>query len=129
MVDTEIYGCDYSSKGYVTSNGDIGCVRDLENVAQQVHNRLRTRLGTYPAIDDGYGSEVHLILGEKNNTQLLRELEVYIQNCMVEEPRVQEVLDLQILKKDKDTVLIELLLQLVDGSEMELTEELEGMIV
>ena len=126
MVDTEIYGCDYSSKGQVTSEGDIGTVIDLENVAQQVHNRLKTRLGTYPTIDTDYGSEIHLILGEKNNK--LHELEVYIQNCMFEEPRVQEVLDLQIIKTDKDSIKIELVLQLVDGSEMELTEEI-GMIV
>ena len=124
MVDTEIYGCDYSSKGQVTSEGDIGTVRDLENVAQQVHNRLRTRLGTYPTIDTEYGSEVHRVLGEKNSVQLLQELEVYIQNCMLEETRVQEVLGLEVKKTATDIIKVELLLQLVDGSELELTEEI-----
>ena len=127
MVDTEIYGCDYSSSGFITSEGDVGCVTGLDNVAQQVHNRLMTRLGTYPTIDDEYGSEVYLIMGEKNNSQLMNELDVYIRNCMLEEPRVYEVIDLEITKTANDTIRFDLLLRLVDGSEMGLTEEINTL--
>lgn len=127
MVDTEIYGCDYSSTGFITSEGDVGCVTGLDNVAQQVHNRLMTRLGTYPTIDTDYGSEVYLVLGEKSNSQLLNELDVYIRNCMLEEPRVYEVIDLEITKTANDTIRFDLLLRLVDGSEMGLTEEINTL--
>lgn len=127
MVDTEIYGCDYSSTGFITSEGDVGCVTGLDNVAQQVHNRLMTRLGTYPTIDTDYGSEVYLVLGEKSNSQLMNELDVYIRNCMLEEPRVYEVIDLEITKTANDTIRFDLLLRLVDGSEMGLSEEINTL--
>lgn len=123
MVDTEIYGCDYSSTGFVTSEGDVGCVNGLDNVQQQIHNRLMTRLGTYPSIDDEYGSEIYLVLGEKTNSQLM-ELDVYIRNCMLEEPRVYEVIDLEIEKISYDHVKFDLLLRLVDGSETGLSEDI-----
>ena len=67
MTDTEIYGTDYSSDGFITSNGDIGLVTELANAEQAIRNRLLTRLGTYPTIDDEYGSNVHQALGEKIN--------------------------------------------------------------
>lgn len=127
MVDTEIYGCDYSSTGFITSEGDVGCVTGLDNVAQQVHNRLMTRLGTYPTIDNEYGSEVYLIMGEKSNSQLMNELDVYIRNCMLEEPRVYEVVDLEIEKTANDIIRFDLLVRLVDGSEMGLTEEINTL--
>lgn len=127
MVDTEIYGCDYSSTGFITSEGDVGCVTGLDNVAQQVHNRLMTRLGTYPTIDTDYGSEVYLVLGEKSNSQLMNELDVYIRNCMLEEPRVYEVIDLEITKTANDTIRFDLLIRLVDGSELGLTEEINTL--
>lgn len=123
MVDTEIYGCDYSSTGFVTSEGDAGCVTGLDNVQQQIHNRLMTRLGTYPSIDDEYGSEIYLVLGEKTDSQLM-ELDVYIRNCMLEEPRVYEVIDLEIEKISYDHVKFDLLLRLVDGSETGLSEDI-----
>lgn len=125
MVDTEIYGSDYSSLGFVTSDGDIGTVSDLSNAQQAIHNRLLTRLGTYPQIDTEYGSEIHKILGEHLNEAKLNELEVYVRNCMLEEPRVQKILDLTIIKTNYEELNIEILVQLVDGTELELSEELE----
>lgn len=124
MTDTEIYGCDYSSTGFVTSNGDMGCVSELDNAEQAIKNRLLTRLGTYPSIDSEYGSEIHLVQGEKLNEKQINELEIYIQNCMLEEPRVYEVTDLNIVKTDHDALRIDLLLLLVDGSELGFTEEI-----
>ena len=98
MTDTEIYGCDYSSTG--------------------------SRLGTYPNIDSEYGSEIHLVQGEKRNDKHINELEIYIQNCMLEEPRVYEVTDLNITEVEHDALRIDLLLLLVDGSELGFTEEI-----
>lgn len=124
MTDTEIYGCDYSSTGFITSNGDMGCVSELDNAKQAIKNRLLTRLGTYPSIDSEYGSEIHLVQGEKRNEKHINELEIYIQNCMLEEPRVYEVTDLNITEVEHDALRIDLLLLLVDGSELGFTEEI-----
>lgn len=127
MVDTEIYGTDYDSQGLLTSSGDIGLVTELNNAEQAIHNRLMTRLGTYPTIDTEYGSEVHQILGEKTTPELINELSVYIQNCMLEEPRVYSIITNEISKVDHDTLMINLILQLVDGSEIGFTEEINTL--
>ena len=127
MTDTEIYGTDYSSAGFITSDGDIGLVTELDNAEQAIRNRLLTRLGTYPTIDDEYGSEVHLALGEKRNSALISELRVYIENCMLEEPRVYGILDLDITLAEHDTLILQLQLQLVDGSEVGFEETINTL--
>ena len=127
MTDTEIYGTDYSSDGFITSNGDIGLVTELLNAEQAIRNRLLTRLGTYPNIDTEYGSNVHQALGEKINSSLIRELEVYIENCMLEEPRVYRILTLDITPENHDSIKLQLQLQLVDGSEIGFEERINTL--
>ena len=127
MTDTEIYGTDYSSDGFITSNGDIGLVTELENAEQAIRNRLLTRLGTYPTIDDEYGSNVHQALGEKINSSLISELRVYIENCMLEEPRVYRILTLDITPENHDNIKLQLQLQLVDGSEIGFEERINTL--
>ena len=127
MTDTEIYGTDYASTGFVTSDGDIGLVAELDNAVQAIRNRLLTRLGTYPNIDTEYGSEIHNILGEKLNNETISELEVYIQDCMLEEPRVYEITSLDITVIDKDNLRLQLQLQLVDGSDVGFEETINTL--
>ena len=127
MTDTEIYGADYSSEGFITSDGDIGLVSELDNAEQAIRNRLLTRLGTYPTIDSDYGSELHNVLGEKINSQTLSELRVYIENCMLEEPRVYGILNLDIKQEGHDSIHLQLQLQLVDGSEIGFEETINTL--
>ena len=118
MTDTEIYGVDYDSTGALSSTGDIGLVSELGNAEQAIRNRLLTRLETYPSIDTDYGSEVYRVLGERITTDLISELRVYINNCLLEEPRVYEVIDLDITQVGHDGLRVDLQVQLVDGSEL-----------
>lgn len=118
MTDTEIYGVDYDSTGALSSTGDIGLVSELGNAEQAIRNRLLTRLETYPSIDTEYGSEVYRVLGERITTDLISELRVYINNCLLEEPRVYEVIDLDITTVGHDGLRVDLQVQLVDGSEL-----------
>ena len=127
MTDTEIYGTDYSSLGFISSDGDIGLVSELDNAEQAIRNRLLTRLGTYPTIDTSYGSEVPSLLGEKITKGLISELRVYIENCMLEEPRVYEILNLDIAQVGHDTLHLALQLQLVDGSEVGFEENINTL--
>ena len=126
MTDTEIYGTDYSSEGFITSDGDLGLVTELDNAEQAIRNRLLTRLGTYPNIDTDYGSNVHLALGEKITPSLISELRVNIENCMLEEPRVYGILNLDITPEEHDSLQIALQLQLVDGSEIGFEERINS---
>lgn len=127
MVNPEIFGIDYSSKGFIASNGDAGCVEDLDNAVQAIKNRIKTRLGTYPAIDDEYGSELHRIYGEKLTDEKLAELEIYLRNCLLNEPRVYGVVDLELQKDGIDTLVMNLTLRLVDGSEIGFEEEINTL--
>ena len=127
MVNPEIFGIDYSSKGFIASNGDAGCVEDLDNAVQAIKNRIKTRLGTYPAIDDEYGSELHRIYGEKLTDEKLAELEIYLRNCLLNEPRVYGVVDLELQKAGIDTLVMNLTLRLVDGSEIGFEEEINTL--
>lgn len=127
MTDTEIYGTDYSSDGFITSNGDIGLVTELANAEQAIRNRLLTRLGTYPNIDTEYGSNVHQALGEKSNSSLISELRVYVENCMLEEPRVYGIINLDITPENHDIIKLQLQLQLVDGSEIGFEERINTL--
>lgn len=127
MTDTEIYGTDYSSEGFIASDGDIGLVSELDNAKQAIRNRLLTRIGTYLNIDDDYGSELPLMLGEKITPDLISELEVSIENCMLEEPRVYEIIDLDITVVSHDSLVLSLLVQLVDGSELGFEENINTL--
>ena len=127
MTDTEIYGADYSSDGFITSNGDIGLVTELANAEQAIRNRLLTRLGTYPNIDTEYGSNVHQAVGEKRNPSLISELRVYVENCMLEEPRVYGIINLDITLAEHEVLVIALHLQLVDGSEIGFEERINTL--
>ena len=127
MTDTEIYGADYSSDGFITSNGDIGLVTELANAEQAIRNRLLTRLGTYPNIDTEYGSNVYQAVGEKINNSLISELRVYVENCMLEEPRVYGIINLDITPENHDSIKLQLQLQLVDGSEIGFEERINTL--
>lgn len=127
MTDTEIYGTDYDSRGLISSNGDIGLVSELDNAEQAIRNRLLTKLGTYPTIDTDYGSEVSSVLGEKHNEDLISQLSVYVENCMLDEPRVYGITDLSISIVDHETLHLRLQLQLVDGSELGFEETINTL--
>ena len=127
MVNPEIFGVDYSSTGFVASNGDAGLVEGLDNAEQAIRNRTKTRLGTYPTIDTDYGSEIYQIYGEKLSDEKLAELEIYLRNCLLNEPRVYEILDLELQKDGIDTLVMNLTLRLVDGSEIGFEEEINTL--
>ena len=127
MVNPEIFGIDYSSKGFIASNGDAGCVESLDNAVQAIKNRIKTRLGTYPTIDDEYGSEIYRIYGEKLTDEKLAEIEIYLRNCLLNEPRVYVIFDLELPKDGIDTLVMNLSLRLVDGSEIGFEEEINTL--
>ena len=83
MPNEEIYGVDYSSTGGVSSTGDILCVSGLDNARQAIRNELLTPMGSYPSVDDEYGSEIYKLHGEDLTDNQLQALTVYIQNALM----------------------------------------------
>ena len=124
MPNEEIYGVDYSSTGGVSSTGDILCVSGISNARQAIRNELLTPLGSYPSVDDEYGSEIYKIHGEDLTDVEFQTLTVYIQNALLKQERVNKIQDIEV-RLTKDGLKAYLHVLLVNGSEEELTLDLE----
>ena len=126
-VDDEIYGVDYSSKGGVTATGDMELVEGLDNAKQSIRNQILTERGTYPSVDDEYGSDIYEVLGEDFEESSIEALSVYIENVLLENPRVLEINNIiPLITVDKKiNVMIEV--ELVNGTEDTLNIEFGGI--
>ena len=116
-VDDSIFGVDYSSQGGVTATGDLNLVEGLANAKQSITNQILTKEGFYPSIDTEYGSGIHEVLGEDSEGFNTDALVVYIQNVLLDNPRVSEILRIEpYMAVDKKLhVIIEIVL--VNGAE------------
>ena len=115
-MDDSLFGCDYSSKGEVTSSGDIATVTGLENAKQNIHNQLLTQKGFYPSVDDEWGSEIFEVLGEDFENASIDALKIYIQNALYENPRVESINRIEPYKLVDGGLSIILEVLLVNGS-------------
>lgn len=116
-IDDEIYGVDYSSKGGVTASGDMELRSGFENAKQSILNQILTEKGTYPSIDSDYGSEIYEVLGEDYESATVEALQIYIQNALLENPRVKEISRIEPHQTVKGELNFILTITLVNGSE------------
>lgn len=126
MPNEEIYGVDYSSTGGVSSTGDILCVDGVDNARQAIRNALITPKGSYPSIDDEYGSEIYTLHGEDLTEAQLQALTVHIQNGLLKEERVKKIENIE-LKIEKTGLKAYLHVLLVNDSEEELILDMEDI--
>lgn len=124
MPNEEIYGVDYSSTGGLSSTGDILCVSGLDNARQAIRNELLTPMGSYPSVDDEYGSEIYKLHGEDLTDNQLQALTVYIQNALMKQERVKKIEDIEV-KLTIDGLKAYLHVLLVNDSEEEIIVDLE----
>ena len=125
MVNEEIYGVDYSSTGEVTSFGDIMTVGGLDNAKQAIRNELLTPVGSYPSVDSDYGSEIYEVWGEDLTDVQLQQIEVYVNNALLKQERVDSISEIHPFINDKGTVSVDITVLLVNGSEEEIVLDLE----
>jgi hypothetical protein len=77
----------------VTSVGDVATTTGLANLGQAVLNRLLTRQGELEELGHPeYGSRLYELNGEINNRRARILAEMYIRECLAQEPRIAEVL-------------------------------------
>lgn len=90
------------SMGRLTSNretvdlqgisGDMGTATGRANLAQAILNRLYTRRGELAQLGHpDYGSRLHQLIGELNNTRTRNLAELYIRECLAQELRIAEI--------------------------------------
>ena len=125
--DDSIFGTDYSSKGGVTSSGDMELVTGLDNAKQNIRNWLLTDKGFYPNIDDEYGSEIREVLGEDYEEESISALKIYVTNALLDNPRVQTIKNITpyITIDNKIKLLIEVLLVNGTSDSLNITVEEE----
>lgn len=116
VVNDEIFGVDYDSRGGLTSTGDIALISNIDNAKQNIRNWLLTSKGYYPNIDDEYGSEIKEILGDDLTDDTIDLLKVYITNALYDNPRVENINAIETHITVKNELIVNLELELVDGS-------------
>ncbi|WP_287263203.1 GPW/gp25 family protein [Moorena sp. SIO3A5] len=73
-------------------NRDLATATGLDNLAQAILNRLYTRKGELAALGHpNYGSRLHLLVGQQNNNRLRSLANLYIRECLAQEPRIEEI--------------------------------------
>lgn len=114
-IDDSLFGTDYSSKGELTSTGDISLVSGIDNAKQNIKNWLSTDKGFYPSIDEDYGSEISEVLGWDNIENHTSALILCIENALYDNPRVQRILEITPYQTVKDTIIMQVTVELVNG--------------
>ena len=124
-LDDSIYGVDYSSTGEVSNTGDMLLVEGLSNAKQSIHNQILTEKGFYPSVDTDYGSEVYEVLGEDIEEPTFEALKVYINNTLLENPRVKEIVEINPYLTIDRQLIVMLRVGLVNGTEEDLNIQFE----
>lgn len=73
---------------------DLGTVVGVDNLTQAIVNRLHTRQGELANLGHpDYGSRLYQLVGELNNNRTRALAELYIRECLAQESRIQEVVE------------------------------------
>ena len=73
---------------------DLATVADVDNLTQAILNRLHTHQGELANLGHpDYGSRLYQLVGELNNNRTRALAELYIRECLAQEPRIEEVVE------------------------------------
>jgi phage baseplate assembly protein W len=85
------------------SGGDLATVQGRDNLTQAILNRFYTRQGELtPLGHPNYGSRLYLLIGEMNNTRTRNLAELYMRECLVQEPRIAEIESIEFEPPSRD---------------------------
>lgn len=88
-----------------TYHQDLATVSGQANLAQALLNRLHTRRGELAALGHPeYGSRLYQLPGELNNSRMRLLAELYIRECLAQEPRITTVVEVRFdpLSRDRE---------------------------
>ncbi len=113
LVETQT-GADLA----LSPSGDLDLVSDEMNLGQAIVHRIRTRRGELTEIGHRrYGSRLYDLIGEPNNETTRERIKVIIREALSHEPRVKEILSLQVTPMEgrAEAVRIELSVSAIGG--------------
>lgn len=88
---------------------DLARLDGVENLKQALLLRFLTPVGELAALGHrDYGSRLHTLIGERNNETNRNRAKLYTLEALAAEPRVQEVLDVQVLARRSEPTRIDI---------------------
>ncbi len=89
------FGAQQSNREYAdisVSKGGLTLGGGRQNLTQAVLNRLFTRKGELAGLGHpNYGSRLYTLIGQPNNKRSRALAELFIRECLDEEPRIEEI--------------------------------------
>ena len=106
-------------------SGDLATIDDEYNLGQALINRMRTRQGELADLGHSlYGSKLHELIGEINNESTRELARIYTQEAIVQDPRIQRVLSIDVIPDPGDPNAISIKIAVVPkGRDTALTLE------
>ena len=84
------------------ARGDLVLVSGKDNIAQAIINRLLTRRGELAGLGHpDYGSRLFQLIGEPQNARSQALAELYIRECLAQDPRIDEIEQFAIRTPDR----------------------------
>ena len=97
--------------------GDIVLAHGNDNIVQALTLRLRVRRGELAPLGwADYGSRLHELIGEPNNSRTHIRLMAYARDALERDARVKEILDIrtQVIPGERDTIRLYVDIQLIE---------------
>ncbi len=99
---------DWETVDLGTDRQDLAVVQGQDNLAQSLLNRLHTRQGELAQLGHpDYGSRLYQLIGQLNNTRTRLLAELYIRECLAQEARISEVVEVVFAapsERERDTL-------------------------
>lgn len=81
----------------VSRKGDLQVAAGRENLGQAIMHRMLTRRGELSDLGHpDYGSRLHELIGEPNNQSTRELVRLYAKECILQEPRVKDIVNLAV---------------------------------
>ena len=99
------------------AGGDLAVARGNGNIMQALAMRLRVRRGELARLGwADYGSRLHELIGEPNNTRTHVKLMAFARAAIEQDPRVREVasVETQVIQGERDVVRLLMEISLID---------------
>ena len=98
--------------------GDLALAQGNDNISQALRLRLQVRLGELAPLGwPAYGSRLHELIGEPNNTRTHVRLMAFARSAVEQDPRVAEVksVETQVLSGERDVARVLMEVRLIDA--------------
>jgi len=109
-------GSDLETVTADTGQADLAVLAGADNIAQALLLRMLTSNGELAGLGHpDYGSRLYELIGELNTVTTRNRAKVYALQALAGEPRVAQVISLDVTAPDRSTVLLSAVLKIIDA--------------